>query len=70
MIYACGYISKDNRQSQAHFECIECGYSNNADEVGAINILRAGHAQLACEVNDAVMSSAAGTRRSELAACS
>jgi len=66
----CGHISKDNRQSQAHFECMECGFASNADEVGAINILRAGRAQLACEVNDAVMSSAAGTLRGELAACS
>ncbi|MDR1530195.1 MAG: transposase [Burkholderiales bacterium] len=67
---ACGHISKDNRQSQSHFECMECGFTSNADEVGAINILRAGRAQLACEVNDAVMSSAAGTHRGELAACS
>jgi len=47
----CGHISKDNRQTQADFVCVECGYENNADVVGAINILRAGHARLACEVN-------------------
>jgi len=47
----CGHISKDNRQTQANFVCVECGYENNADVVGAINILRAGHARLACEVN-------------------
>jgi len=47
----CGHISKDNRQTQAHFVCVECGYTNNADVVGAINILRAGHARFACEVN-------------------
>jgi len=51
---ACGHISKDNRQTQASFVCVECGYENNADVVGAINILRAGHARLACEVNHAV----------------
>jgi len=50
---ACGHISKDNRKTQAHFLCVECGYGNNADVVGAINILRAGHARLACEVNHA-----------------
>jgi len=50
---ACGHISKDNRQTQAEFVCVECGYENNADVVGAINILRAGHARLACEVNRA-----------------
>jgi len=48
---ACGYVSKDNRQTQADFACVECGYENNADVVGAINILRAGHARFACEVN-------------------
>lgn len=65
----CGHISKDNRKTQAQFECVDCGFAANADEVGAINILRAGRARLACEVNDAVMSSAAGTHRSELAEC-
>ncbi|MBN3860071.1 IS200/IS605 family element transposase accessory protein TnpB [Neisseriaceae bacterium PsAf] len=63
----CGYVSKNNRQTQSNFECIECGYADNADLVGAINILRAGRAQLACEVNGAVMPSATGTHRSELA---
>jgi len=51
MCPACGHMSKDNRQTQADFVCVECGYANNADVVGAINILRAGHARLACEVN-------------------
>jgi transposase len=31
-----------------------CGFEDNADRVGAINILRAGHARCACEVSDAV----------------
>jgi len=48
---ACGHVSKDNRQTQADFACVECGYENNADVVGAINVLRAGHARFACEVN-------------------
>jgi transposase len=30
-----------------------CGFEENADRVGAINILRAGHARCACEVSDA-----------------
>jgi len=34
--------------------CVECGYENNADVVGAMNVLRAGHARLACEVNHVV----------------
>lgn len=44
----CGHIAKENRLTQAKFECVECGYENNADLVGAINILAAGHAVLAC----------------------
>ncbi len=61
----CGHVSAANRQTQARFECVACGFKENADVVGAINILRAGHARCACEVSDAVMSSAAGTHRSD-----
>ena len=38
----CGHVSADNRKTQAKFECVECGYANNADLVGAINVLRRG----------------------------
>jgi putative transposase len=31
---------------QAKFACVECGFEENADVVGAINVLRAGHARL------------------------
>lgn len=61
----CLHVSKENRKKQNEFRCVACGYENNADFVGALNILRAGHAQLACEVNGAVMPSAAGTHRSD-----
>lgn len=44
----CGHASKDNRQTQAEFECVECGFEENADLVGAINILARGHRVLAC----------------------
>ncbi|MGR6036476.1 MAG: hypothetical protein ACU4EQ_13330 [Candidatus Nitrosoglobus sp.] len=47
---------------------MECGLEENADVVGAMSILRAGHARLACEVSGAaVMPPAAGTHRSTLA---
>ena len=59
------WISKDNRMTQARFACVECGFEENADVVGAINVLRAGHARLACEVSGATMPPAAGTHRSE-----
>ncbi len=36
----CGIVSKENRKTQAKFKCVKCGYTNNADIVGAINILR------------------------------
>ena len=65
---ACGHVSADNRQTQARFLCVECGFEESADLVGAINILRAGHARCACEVSGAVMPPAAGTHRSDLGA--
>lgn len=64
----CGHISGANRRTQALFKCVTCGYENNADHVGAINVLRAGHARLACEVSGAVRPPAAGTHRSDSAA--
>jgi putative transposase len=35
-------------RTQAKFECVECGYEENADEVGAMNILARGHRVAAC----------------------
>jgi putative transposase len=61
----CGHVSADNRQTQGRFECVECDFEDNADLVGAINVLRAGHARFACEVSGAVMPPAAGTHRSD-----
>ena len=58
----CGLVSAENRKSQATFACIGCGYRSNADEVGAINVLRAGRARLACDMSGAVRPLSAGTR--------
>jgi len=71
---ACGHISADNRQTQARFECVDCGYENNADVVGAINVLRAGHARLACadtspEVGASGQEPADGATRSRIVNC-
>ena len=44
----CSHKSKDNRLTQANFECVSCGYTNNADLVGALNVLARGHRALAC----------------------
>ncbi len=42
----CGHILSENHQTQAQFLCVKCGFKDNADVVGATNILRAGHARL------------------------
>lgn len=34
----CGHVSAENRKTQALFLCAKCGYSANADYVGAVNI--------------------------------
>lgn len=44
----CGNVSQDNRQTQAKFLCVDCGYENHADVVGAINVLERGYRLLAC----------------------
>lgn len=39
----CGHVAKENRVTQAKFECLRCGFAANADHVGATNVLnRAG----------------------------
>ena len=60
----CGHVSSENRKTQAQFVCVECAYREHADLVGAINVLRAGHARIACEVSSAVILPAAGTTSS------
>ena len=62
---ACRHVSAENRRTQSLFHCVECDFKENADTVGAINVLRAGHARFACEVSDAARSPAAGTHRSD-----
>ena len=44
----CGHIAKENRLSQAKFACVDCGYEENADVVGAMNVLARGHRVAAC----------------------
>ncbi len=43
----CGHVSANNRQTQAKFACVQCGYENHADVVGAINVLTRGQVILA-----------------------
>ncbi len=44
----CGHASKGNRRTRATFLCVDCGYENHADVVGAINVLERGYHLLAC----------------------
>ncbi|WP_443035356.1 zinc ribbon domain-containing protein, partial [Streptomyces sp. BE230] len=39
---ACGHTAKENRPTQEKFHCVDCGHRAHADEVGALNVLRAG----------------------------
>ena len=43
---ACGHTAKANRTTQALFACVQCGYTENADAVGAMNVLQRGRALL------------------------
>jgi putative transposase len=39
----CGHVAGENRPTQQTFRCVECGYTANADRVGALNVaIRAG----------------------------
>ena len=44
----CGCVDKQNRQTQAKFQCIACGFEANADHNAALNVLAAGQAVSAC----------------------
>jgi len=45
--YRCGFVHEDNRRSQSEFECLNCGYVENADVNAARNIAkRFGDAEL------------------------
>lgn len=37
--HQCGHVASENRDSQAVFHCVECGYEANADVNAAMNIL-------------------------------
>ena len=34
--YACKYVAKENRESQAVFHCVNCGHEDNADHNAAV----------------------------------
>lgn len=57
----CRHVVEGNRPTSPVCVC----EMRNADRVGALNVLRAGHARLACEVSGAVRPPAAGTQLSD-----
>ena len=46
---SCSHVAKENRLTQAKFECVECGFSENADINASRNILAVGHIVLSVE---------------------
>jgi putative transposase len=47
----CGHTAKENRPTQAEFECLACGHKENADLNAARNILTVGQTGMACPAN-------------------
>ncbi len=48
----CNQVHADNRKSQAQFVCMQCGFEEHADVVGALNILARGMEKLRDEGRD------------------
>jgi transposase len=48
----CRHVGSENRKTQTEFRCVECGFNENADVIGAINIRREGLSRLACQANE------------------
>ena len=46
---SCGHVAKENRLTQANFECVSCCFSENADINASRNILAVGHIVLSVE---------------------
>jgi putative transposase len=63
----CGHVSAENRPTQAKFLCVDCGFEDNADVVGAINILSRGMQLLRDEGQDTA-NALAGMRAGRLPA--
>lgn len=60
----CKHVHSKNRNKEV-FRCMECGFENHADIVGAMNILERGHRLLVCgEGADRAFGNAKGRRSS------
>lgn len=49
----CQHIAKENRKSQSVFECVNCGFTTNADVNASINIKNRGILQLSAQTQTA-----------------
>lgn len=47
----CGHTCKENRKTQSIFECVKCGYAENADLQATFNLLGRGHSVLGVNVS-------------------
>ncbi len=56
----------ENRTSQAKFKCVQCGYENHADVVGALNVLARGYRVIACGEEGAGCGQKTGTKPSSV----
>jgi putative transposase len=63
---ACNYVSARNRRSQAKFKCVQCGYENHADVVGALNVLARGYRVIACGERGSGSGQKTGTKPSSV----
>ena len=64
----CGVIDGASRRTQAEFICVECGYTANADLVGATNVLYRGLALLGLEPGGTSAFAGPGARGKTLSA--
>ena len=46
----CKHTSKENRKTQSLFECVNCGYSENADFQATLNLLQWGQTLMEANV--------------------
>ncbi|WP_053047569.1 zinc ribbon domain-containing protein [Thalassomonas viridans] len=44
----CPHWHQGNRKTQTNFTCVQCGFTENADVVGAMHILAREHRELTC----------------------
>jgi putative transposase len=63
---ACDYVSARNRTSRAQFKCVQCGYENHADVVGALNVLARGYRVIACGERRSAAGHKTGTKPSSV----